>query len=104
MRCGGVGEGEGVVGRGELAEEGFVEGAGFGVEEGGGLGVAVEEEDAEGGWGGGGGGSGGHGAEGWRGGGGGMGRVVVGLERHGVWDFLRMVGARDGYVVVCKSA
>lgn len=29
-----------------------MEGAGFGVEEGGGLGVAVEEEDAEGGWGG----------------------------------------------------
>ncbi len=29
-----------------------MEGAGFGVEEGGGLGVAVEEEDAEGDWGG----------------------------------------------------
>lgn len=39
-----------------------MEGAGFGVEEGGGLGVAVEEEDAE--RSGGGGGGGGHGPEG----------------------------------------
>lgn len=49
-------------GGGEAALEGFVEGAGFGVEEGGGLGEAVEEEDAEGVRGRGGGG--GHGAEG----------------------------------------
>ena len=37
MRGAGVGEGEGVVGRGEGFCEGFVEGAGFGVEEGRGL-------------------------------------------------------------------
>lgn len=34
--------------RGEGFLEGFVESAGFGGEEGAGLGVAVEEEDAEG--------------------------------------------------------
>lgn len=52
MWGGGVGEVQGVGGGGKGAEEGFVKGAGFGVEEGGGLSVAVEEEDAEGGRGG----------------------------------------------------
>ncbi len=83
-----------------------MEGAGFGVEEGGGLGVAVEEEDAEGGWGGHG-GVGGGGAEGGGGGWGEGGRSVCGLlgGRGGEGQFMcEMAGARDFVYKLSRSS
>ncbi len=67
------------MGGGEGTEQVFVEGAGFGVEERGGLREAVEHEDAEGGG-------------GWRGDGGGGGGHFAGREGEGGVLYVWVVG------------